>query len=101
MNSTTLVGLLPLVFIVGAFYLLLIKPARGRAAEAAVLAEAVRVGTEVMTTSGLYATVVAVDEESVTLATSPGVTSRWAKAAIGRIVNPPGTAGGGEQTKTL
>ena len=57
-------------------------------------------GTEVMTTSGLYGRVTAVhaDDDTVTLAISPGVEGRWAFAAIrdakalpDRYRKPPGT----------
>ena len=41
-------------------------------------------GDEVMTTSGLFGTVVEVDGEVVVLEVSPGVTSRWFKPAISK-----------------
>jgi preprotein translocase subunit YajC len=40
-----------------------------------------------MTTAGLYGTLVTVDDESVLLETSPGVTSRWARPAIARVLD--------------
>ena len=46
-------------------------------------------GQEVMTGSGLFGTIVAVDDEAVTLETSPGVTSRWLRPAIAKLVEPP------------
>ena len=46
-------------------------------------------GQEVMTGSGLFGTVVDVEGDVVTLETSPGVTSRWLKAAIAKLVEPP------------
>ena len=46
-------------------------------------------GQEVMTGSGLFGTVVDVEGDVVTLETSPGVTSRWLKAAIAKLVDPP------------
>lgn len=46
-------------------------------------------GQEVMTGSGLFATVVAVEDDVVTLETSPGVTSRWLRPAIAKLVDPP------------
>ncbi len=43
----------------------------------------IAVGTQVMTTSGLYGTVVAVNaDDTVILAISPGVEVRWAFAAL-------------------
>ncbi|MBU4336001.1 MAG: preprotein translocase subunit YajC [Actinobacteria bacterium] len=46
-------------------------------------------GDEVMTASGLFGTVVDVAGDVVTLETSPGVTTRWVRAAILKKVDPP------------
>jgi preprotein translocase subunit YajC len=48
-------------------------------------------GTEVMTTSGLYGTVAYVGDDTVDLEVSPGITVRWAKAAIAEIKTAPAT----------
>ena len=48
-------------------------------------------GQEVMTGSGLFATVVDIEDDVVTLETSPGVTSRWLRPAIAKLVDPPVT----------
>lgn len=45
-------------------------------------------GTRVMTTTGLFATVVAIDADDVILEVAPGVETRWVKAAIGRVLTP-------------
>lgn len=46
-------------------------------------------GQEVMTGSGMYGTVVSVDDDVITLETSPGVTTRWFKPAIAKLVETP------------
>ncbi len=46
-------------------------------------------GQEVMTSSGMYGTVVEVEDDVVTLESSPGNQTRWLKAAIARLVEPP------------
>jgi preprotein translocase subunit YajC len=44
-------------------------------------------GSEVMMTSGLYGTVVGVDDDgTVRLETSPGTVSRWDRRAVARII---------------
>jgi preprotein translocase subunit YajC len=45
-------------------------------------------GVEVMTHSGVYGTVRALREDYVELEIAPGVVTRWARAAIGRVVTP-------------
>jgi preprotein translocase subunit YajC len=48
-------------------------------------------GSEVMTTSGLYGTVVAInhEEDSVLLSIAPGVEVRWTIAALRSVVELP------------
>jgi preprotein translocase subunit YajC len=82
-------ALLPLVIILLAFWLLIIRPARMRTRQQAELLSQLTPGQEVMTTSGLYATVAAVEDDLLVLEASPGVRTRWAKAAVARIVPPP------------
>ncbi|MFD4991884.1 preprotein translocase subunit YajC [Cellulosimicrobium cellulans] len=48
-------------------------------------------GQEVMTGSGMFGTIVDVDEEAdvVTIESTPGNQSRWLRAAIAKLVEPP------------
>lgn len=46
-------------------------------------------GDEVMTASGLFGTVVAVEDDVVTLESTPGSQTRWLRAAIAKRVDPP------------
>lgn len=51
---------------------------------------AIGVGTEVMTTAGLYGTVVAkADDGTVTLSIAPGVEVKWALAALRELSELP------------
>ena len=79
-------ALLPFVIILLAFWLLIIRPARTRAKQQTQLQSSLTPGQEVMTTSGLFATVAAVEDNAIILETSPGVRTRWTKAAIGKVV---------------
>jgi len=47
------------------------------------------VGQEVMTGSGLYGTIVAVDGDTITLESTPGNQTRWIRAAVSKLVVPP------------
>ena len=80
--------LVPLLFIAIAVVFLLVLPMRqrNRALQRAQQLQASLVpGTRVMTTSGLFGTVAAIGDDTVDLEISPGVTVRWAKAAIAEI----------------
>lgn len=81
-------GFLPfiLIFVVG--YLLLVRPARNRQRKALENRAQLTPGVEVTTTAGLLATVVSVDDDTVTLEVAPGVHSRYIKGAIARVNTP-------------
>jgi preprotein translocase subunit YajC len=79
----------PFVLIILAFYLLIIRPSRNRQRAQQRLSEQLTVGARVMTTSGLFAEVVAVEDDGVLLSPAPGVTMRWTKAAVARILPEP------------
>ena len=59
--------------------------------EAAAFRTNLAPGQEVMTGSGLFGTIVAVDEEKdiITIESTPGNQSRWLRAAIAKLVEPP------------
>jgi preprotein translocase subunit YajC len=52
--------------------------------------KAINVGVEVVTTAGLIAQVVDMDDETVTLEIAPGVHSRFLRQAVVRVVEQPG-----------
>ncbi|MBO3747704.1 preprotein translocase subunit YajC [Streptosporangiaceae bacterium NEAU-GS5] len=77
-----------MVLLFAAFYFLLIRPQRKRQQEQLQMQSSLGVGTRVMTTTGLFATVVGFDGDDVVLEIAPGVETHWVKAAIGRVVPP-------------
>lgn len=69
--------------LLGALLLLSIRNRKRAMAEQVQRAERIAVGTEVMTTSGLYGTVVSKnDDGTVQLSIAPGVEVKWATAAL-------------------
>jgi preprotein translocase subunit YajC len=69
-------------------YLLLIRPQRSRAKAMAEVRAGIAVGARVMTTAGIHATVVEVEDETVLLEVAPGVHVRFATAAVVRVLEP-------------
>lgn len=76
--------LLPLVFMAGIFYVLLIRPQQRQRRTQRQLVESLGVGDEVITMSGIFGTVRAVDDESVTLEVAPDVEMKFLKGAVAR-----------------
>ena len=54
-------------------------------------------GDEVVTIGGLYGTVAGVDDETVLLEVAPGVQTRYARAAVARVVSQANRGDAGEQ----
>jgi preprotein translocase subunit YajC len=84
------------VLLVAAFGLLVLMFMRTRRAQRDAVTTQNRIGpgAEIMTTSGLYATVVSVEGDVMVLETSGGQQSRWDRRAVARILTPsvqPGT----------
>lgn len=86
-------SLLPFLIFMIVVVGLLVFSARARRRQAQAQAERserISVGSEVMTTSGLYGTVVARnDDETVLLSIAPGVEVKWALAALRDIASLP------------
>jgi preprotein translocase subunit YajC len=80
--------LLPLLLF-AAFYFILIRPQQKQRREIAQVQSTLAPGTRVMTGSGLIATIVAVDDDEVVLEVSPGITNRYVRRAIMRVVTDP------------
>lgn len=86
MGDPTLLIIMALA--IGAMFLMTSRT-RKQQKEAAAFRDNLEAGQEVMTASGLFGTVVSVDDDVVTLETSPGVTTRWLKPAIAKAVTAP------------
>jgi preprotein translocase subunit YajC len=91
-----LLQVLPLVAIALLFWLVLIRPAQRRQRALGQLQRAVAPGDEVMLTSGIFGTVRAVDDDTMTLEVADGVTVRVVRAAVGSVVTRAAEAGGEE-----
>jgi preprotein translocase subunit YajC len=86
-GGSSLLSFLPIVLIIAAMYFLLIRPQSKRRREAAEMQAQLGPGDEIQTVGGLFGTVVAIDDEAVTINAAPGVELRFARSAIGRVLN--------------
>ena len=67
-------------------YVLAIRPQRARARALAEVRAGITVGSRVLTTAGIHATVTAVEGDDVLLEIAPGVVVRFLAAAVVRLV---------------
>jgi preprotein translocase subunit YajC len=76
---------LPLLLF-GLLYVFFILPQSRRRKQALALQRAVEPGSRVMLTSGLFGTVVDIDDEAVIVEAAEGIRLRYAKAAVLRVI---------------
>lgn len=94
---------LPLVFIgliFVAMYFLMIRPQRRRLREQQDMQRSISEGDEVLTTSGVYGFVVAMDDDVVWLEIAEDVEIRIAKGAVSKVVQQGEGAGVTDDTDT-
>jgi preprotein translocase subunit YajC len=83
-------SILPLLLLVGVFalmYFLVIRPQSQRRKSMQSMQSAIEEGAPVLTLGGLYGTVVSSEGDSVVLLVSPGVTNRYSRAAIAKVLS--------------
>jgi preprotein translocase subunit YajC len=71
-----------------AAYFLIIRPQQRRRREIQAVQSSLGPGDEIITVAGLYGTVIALDDKTVTIEVAPGVTNKYARQAVGQVVNP-------------
>lgn len=90
-NGFTTILFLLLLF--GVVYFLMIRPQQKRRREALQMQNSLSVGDRIVTIGGLHGTVVSIDDDVATLEVSPGVTVRFARPAIARVLPREDAAG--------
>jgi len=82
--------LVAIVVLFGLLYFVTIRPQRNRQRMAQQTQRTVEPGARVRTTAGMYATVVALEDQDVILEVAPGVEVRYLRRAIMDVVPEPG-----------
>jgi preprotein translocase subunit YajC len=83
-----LLPILPFVGIALLFWLLFLRPAQRRQQAMSRMQGGLTVGDEVMLTSGIIGVLRSLDEETVQVEVSEGVTVRVVRAAVGKVTSP-------------
>ena len=84
----TVAPFLILLAIAALFWLAIIRPQQRRQQALGRLQKELSVGDEVMLTSGIIGVLRSLDEETVELEVSEGVTVRVVRAAVGKVTTP-------------
>jgi preprotein translocase subunit YajC len=81
-------ALLPILLLVVLMYFLLIRPQQRRMRQQQAMLSAVEEGDEILTSSGLYGFITAMEGDTVWVEIAEGVEVRVAKGALARRVTP-------------
>lgn len=84
-SSGSLIFILILVLFAGFFFL----STRKRKAAAQQAQSELKIGSSIITTAGLFATVISIEDDGVILEVAPGVHSKYARQAISRVLDAP------------
>jgi preprotein translocase subunit YajC len=84
MGNSSYMSVILIVGLIAIFYFMLIRPQQKRMRQQMELINSLRVGDDVMTSSGIYGTITEVEEETVLLEISEDVQIRVAKSAVSR-----------------
>jgi preprotein translocase subunit YajC len=84
-----LAGFLPFVLIALVFWFLIVRPQRRRQQELASTQSSLGPGTEVMLGSGIFGTVVSLDDETLQLELAPGTTVKVSRQAVVKVLGGP------------
>jgi preprotein translocase subunit YajC len=84
-DSSPIAFFLTLAIMIGAMYLLFIRPQRARVRAIAQAQSQIATGSSVVLTSGIYGTVVDVEEDTIGVEVAPGVRLKVARGAVARV----------------
>lgn len=81
-------SILPLVLLVVAFLLLVVRPARARQRQFQQLQGELEVGQQIMLTSGIFGQIVTIGDETLGLRVAPEAVITVNRHAVSRVVTP-------------
>ncbi len=82
-------GLIPLAMMLGVFYFLLIAPMRRRQRQQREMLGGLKTGDRVVTSGGIYGTIVGIKDDRLTLRIADQVKIEVAKASVSGLDQPP------------
>lgn len=85
-----LASLLPILLIIGVFYLLIYRPMRRRQKAHEAMLQSLKTGDRVITSGGIYGTIAAIRDHTVILRIADQVKIEVAKSAIASLQASPG-----------
>jgi preprotein translocase subunit YajC len=80
--ANSIIQFLPLVFILGIFYLIVFLPARRRQKKLQEMVDSLKVGDKVVTSGGIYGTIVGLKDDRIQLRVAENVKIELSRSAV-------------------
>ena len=84
-------GFLPIIILFAIFYFLLIRPQQKKAKEQRTMIENLKKGDRILTSGGIYGTILSLDESTITLEIAEKVKIKMARNHVGLLLNKSNT----------
>lgn len=81
-------ALLPLLITFGLMWVLLIRPQKRRVQLQQAVVASLRPGDEIITSAGIYGTILSVDDDVLFVEIAPGVALRMVRQAVSQRIGP-------------
>ena len=86
-GTSALMNFVPLIFMFGIFYFLLIRPQQKKAKEHRAMLDAIKVGDAIKTAAGIHGKVAGIEDQVITVEVATGVKIKIDKPFITTISN--------------
>ena len=83
-----IISFLPLIFILGIFYLIVFLPARRRQKKLQEMIDSLKVGDKVVTSGGIYGTIAGLKDDRIQLRIAENVKVELSRSAITALQEP-------------
>ena len=88
--GSMVMNFMPMILIVAVFYFVMIGPERKNRKKREAMLAAIKKGDKVLTTGGMFASVAAVNEDSITLLAADDVRLKFSRASIAQVLEVEG-----------
>ncbi len=94
-----LAGFLPIIILFAIFYFLLIRPQQKKAKEHREMISNLKKGNQVITSGGIYGTILSLDENIITLEIAENVDIKVTRSNVGLLISETPPAGRNDKKK--
>lgn len=92
-------GFLPIIILFAIFYFLLIRPQQKKAKEHREMITHLKNGNQIITSGGIYGTILSLDENTITLEVADNVNIKVSRGNVGMLISETAPVGKNDKKK--